>query len=67
MITLIVVLILIMMALFGAPLFSIIGAGALYGFYIAEIDLQVIGIELYRIAETPLLVALPCSPFLVTY
>jgi len=63
MITTIVVLMLIVLALFGAPLFSIIGAGALYGFYIAEIDLQVIGIELYRIAETPLLMALPMFTF----
>lgn len=63
MITLLVVLVLIFLALSGAPLFSIIAAGALYGFYIAEIDLQVIGIELYRITETPLLMALPLFTF----
>lgn len=61
--TTIVVLVLVMLALLGAPLFSIIAAGALYGFYIAEIDLMVIGIELYRIAETPLLMALPLFTF----
>jgi len=59
MITILVVLVLIILALLGAPLFSIIAAGALYGFYSADIDLMVIGIELYRIAETPLLMALP--------
>jgi len=63
MITVIVVLVLIMLALLGAPLFSVIAAGALYGFYIADIDLMVIGIELYRIAETPLLMALPLFTF----
>jgi len=63
MMTFIVVLVLIMLALLGAPLFSIIAAGALYGFYIADIDLMVIGIELYRIAETPLLMALPLFTF----
>jgi len=63
MMTTIVVLVLVMLALLGAPLFSIIAAGALYGFYIAEIDLMVIGIELYRIAETPLLMALPLFTF----
>ncbi|MFK5949616.1 MAG: TRAP transporter large permease subunit, partial [Methylococcales bacterium] len=63
MITIIVVLVLIILALLGAPLFSIIAAGALYGFYIADIDLMVIGIELYRIAETPLLMALPLFTF----
>jgi len=63
MITTIVILILIVLALLGAPLFSIIAAGALYGFYVADIDLMVIGIELYRIAETPLLMALPLFTF----
>ncbi|HED34800.1 MAG TPA: TRAP transporter large permease subunit [Gammaproteobacteria bacterium] len=63
MITFLVVLVLIILALYGVPLFSIIAAGALYGFYIAEIDLQVIAIELYRIAETPLLMALPMFTF----
>jgi len=63
MMTIVVVLVLIILALFGVPLFSIIAAGALYGFYSAEIDLQVIGIELYRIAETPLLMALPMFTF----
>ncbi len=61
--TLLVVLILIILALFGAPLFTIIAAGALYGFYAADINLMVIGIELYRIAETPLLMALPLFTF----
>jgi len=63
MITTIVVVVLIALALLGAPLFSIIAAGALYGFYIADIDLMVIGIEIYRIAETPLLMALPLFTF----
>ena len=63
MITTIVVVVLIGLALLGAPLFSIIAAGALYGFYIADIDLMVIGIEIYRIAETPLLMALPLFTF----
>ncbi|VAW69007.1 TRAP-type C4-dicarboxylate transport system, large permease component [hydrothermal vent metagenome] len=63
MITLLVISALIVLALFGVPLFTIIAAGALYGFYIADIDLQVIGIELYRIADTPLLMALPMFTF----
>lgn len=63
MLTAIVSLILIFIALSGAPLFSVIAAGALYGFYIADIDLQVITIEIYRIAETPLLLALPLFTF----
>lgn len=56
-------ILLIIIALLGAPLFAIIAAAALYGFYIEEIDLSVIGIELYRIANTPLLLALPLFTF----
>ena len=55
--------ILIILALLGAPLFTIIVAAALAGFYVEEIDLSVIGIELYRIADTPLLLALPLFTF----
>ena len=50
---------LIFLALLGAPLFTIIISGAMLGFYASDIDLSVITIELYRIADTPMLVALP--------
>jgi len=50
---------LVLLALMGAPLFAIIVAGAMLGFYVAEIDLMVVIIELYRIVDTPLLLALP--------
>ncbi len=46
-------------ALAGAPLFVAILAAAMLGFYITGIPLEIIGIELYRIADTPMLVALP--------
>ena len=58
MITLIIA-ILILFALLGAPLFSIIIAAAMTGFYSGGIDLSVMAIELYRIADTPILIALP--------
>ncbi|MDQ7089715.1 MAG: TRAP transporter large permease subunit [Methylococcales bacterium] len=54
---------LLIMLLFGMPLFIIILAATLLGFYNAEIDLAVISIEIYRIADTPLLVALPLFTF----
>lgn len=50
-------------ALLGAPLFAVIGAGALYGFYSEGIDLAVISIEIYRLAETPVLIAIPLFTF----
>ncbi len=46
-------------ALAGAPLFAVLMAGAMLGFYTAEIPLSVVAIEVYRIVDTPLLVALP--------
>ncbi len=51
--------ILILLALLGAPLFTIIIVGAMAGFYTSEIDLSVIAIELYRLSDTPVLLALP--------
>lgn len=51
------------LALLGAPLFAIILAVAMIGFYAVGVDLSVIAIELYRIADTPALVALPLFTF----
>jgi len=55
--------ILALLALFGTPLFIIIAASALYGFYTAEIDLSVVAIEFYRLAEIPILMAIPLFTF----
>ncbi len=60
---LILVAILILLAFLGAPLFSIIIAAAMTGFFLNEIDLTVMAIELYRIADTPILLALPLFTF----
>ena len=51
------------MALLGAPLFAVILAAAMLGFFVVDVDLAVTAIELYRIADTPLLVALPFFTF----
>jgi C4-dicarboxylate transporter DctM subunit len=59
----IIALILLLLALLGAPLFSIIGGSALWGFHSAEIDLQVVTIEIYRLAEMPILLAIPLFTF----
>ena len=50
---------LLALALAGAPLFAIILGSALLGFHLADIPLQVIAIEIYRITDTPLMIALP--------
>ena len=56
-------LLLLVLALLGAPLFAVIGAGALLGFHGSGVDLSVVAIELYRIAETPVLLAIPLFTF----
>ncbi len=48
-----------LIALAGTPLFVVICALALFHFFVAGIDLTVILIEMYRIAETPTLTAIP--------
>ncbi len=58
---LIALLVLVMLS--GAPLFVVILSAAMMGFYFADIDLSIIAIELYRITETPLLLALPLFTF----
>ena len=54
---------LIVVAVAGAPLFAVLMGAAMLGFLSAEIDLAIIAIELYRIVDTPLLVALPLFTF----
>ena len=52
-------ILLTVLVLLGAPLFIIIATSALYGFHSVDIDLSVIAIEIYRISDTPVLVAIP--------
>ena len=54
---------LVLLALLGTPLFVIIGACALWGFTYGEIDLSVVAIELFRIADMPVLLAIPFFTF----
>lgn len=55
--------VLLLLALFGAPLFAVIAAAAMLRFWRADIDLSVVPIEIYRIAETPVLLAIPLFTF----
>jgi tripartite ATP-independent transporter DctM subunit len=56
-------IILVLLALLGAPLFSVIAASAMWAFYQADIDLQIIAIEFFGIAEMPILLAIPLFTF----
>ncbi len=57
--TLAITVALIFLALSGMPIFAVIAATALIGFYLSDIEVTVVAIELYRIVDTPMLVALP--------
>jgi tripartite ATP-independent transporter DctM subunit len=57
------VAVILAMAALGAPLFAVLMGAAMLGFYSADIELAIVGIELYRIVDTPLLVALPLFTF----
>ncbi len=54
---------LLVLALLGAPLFAVIAASALLGFGREGIDLSVVAIEIYRLAEIPAMVAIPLFTF----
>jgi C4-dicarboxylate transporter DctM subunit len=53
----------VVLALLGTPLFVIISASALLSFYLVGIDLSIVTIEMYRLANTPMLVAIPLFAF----
>jgi tripartite ATP-independent transporter DctM subunit len=55
--------VLLVLALLGAPLFAVIATSALLGFQREGIDLSVVAIEIYRVAEMPALVAIPLFTF----
>lgn len=54
---------LLVLAIFGAPIFIIILAVSMVGFWHAGVSLEAIAIELYRLTDTPLLLALPMFAF----
>jgi tripartite ATP-independent transporter DctM subunit len=52
-------LVLAALIVMGVPLFVIIASSALYGFSTIDVDLSVVAIEIYRIVDTPILLAIP--------
>ena len=55
--------ILLLLAILRAPLFVVIALSAMIGFYSQEVNLSVISIEIYRLAEMPILIAIPLFTF----
>lgn len=60
---LIIGLLLILLTLYGTPLFVIISAIALLAFHLVEIDSSAVIIELYRLSSQPVLLAIPLFTF----
>ena len=56
-------LLLLLLAVMRTPLFVVIAIGAMIGFYRQEVDWSVISIEVYRLAEMPVLIAIPLFTF----
>jgi tripartite ATP-independent transporter DctM subunit len=55
--------ILLLLALLGAPLFVIIASGAMLGYLGSDIPLSAVAIEIFGIAEMPILLAIPLFTF----
>ena len=56
-------ILLIFIALIGAPLFTVIAAGAIFASHSAEISPDIIIIEMHRLAASPNMIAIPLFTF----
>ncbi len=56
-------LLLLVLTLLGTPLFAVIAASAMLGYHGAGIDLSVVALEFFGLAEMPILVAIPLFTF----
>ena len=54
---------LVLLAIFGAPLFAVIAASAMIGFYKEGTDLMIMALEVQSIASMPFLAAIPLFTF----
>ncbi|HHE54146.1 MAG TPA: TRAP transporter large permease subunit, partial [Caldithrix abyssi] len=61
--TLLLIVLIAVLTLFGTPLFVIISGIALLLFHLAEIDSSALIIELYRLTSQPIFLAIPLFTF----
>ena len=61
--TLLLIITILLFMLFGAPIFAVISGLALFLLFSSQIDSSAMIIEMYRIATTPILVAIPLFSF----
>jgi C4-dicarboxylate transporter DctM subunit len=55
--------VLALLMLLGAPLYTVIGSSAMLGFHREGVDLSVVAMEFFGLSETPVLVAIPLFTF----
>ena len=58
-----VVIVLVFLALIGAPLFMVLAAGGILASYSAEISPDILIIEMHRLAASPNMIAIPLFTF----
>jgi len=51
------------LALFGAPIFTVMSALALTAFYFSGIELSAVSVEIYRLAGSPTIITIPLFTF----
>jgi tripartite ATP-independent transporter DctM subunit len=56
-------IILAVLVLFGMPLFTALGSIALFAFFRTDIDISSVGVSMYTLAGSPLLIAIPLFTF----
>ncbi len=56
-------LVLAVLVLFGMPLFGVLGSIALFAFHRGDIDISSVGVAMYTLAGSPLLIAIPLFTF----
>lgn len=57
------IIILILLALSGMPVFSALMAAAMLGLYVNQVEFSAISLEIYRLANAPVLLAVPFFTF----
>jgi tripartite ATP-independent transporter DctM subunit len=57
------IVILAVLVLFGMPLFTVLGSIALFAFHRSDIDISSVGVSMYTLAGSPLLIAIPLFTF----
>jgi len=59
----VLVILIILLVLLGLPIFAGIMAAAMLGLYVNEVDFSAISIEIFRLANAPVLLAIPLFTF----